>query len=303
MHAGSLHLQKGITMPNGYNTNPCQTYSATAAVTAFRAVSLVASTGYIQHAGAGDTPIGTVEATSASSTAARNVEVRLFNAPGTRTMVASAAVTQFAPVYVGANGKISGTANGVCVGIAMEAATADGDEIEVLTGCNHLFSQGTIYKAVANGSAINTTSTETVVYSATIPANSLKVGDEIRVYGVIYNISVNATPTLRGRIRFGGTTLTGTAVSDTSTISVIADNWLILNATIQIQAIGASGSFVASGQSNSIANTTNATQSIATAATTIDTTAAILVELTALWSASHLSNSCRGQQFTVKKNA
>lgn len=287
---------------NGYNPNPCQTFKATAALTAFRAVSQVASTGRVQHAGLGDTPIGTIESSSSSSTSERNVQVRLFNAPGTRTMVAGGAITQFATVYVGANGKIDDLPSGVPIGIAMEAATADGDEIEVLTGCNHLFSQGTIYKAIANTSALNTTASETVLYSATIPANSLKVGDEITVYGVIYNISVNATPTLRGRIRFGGTTLTGTAVSDTGTISVIADNWLILRATIQIQAIGASGSFVGSGQSHSIATATNAGQSIATTATTIDTTAALLVELTALWSASHASNSCRGQQFTVKKN-
>lgn len=288
---------------NGYNSSPYQTFQATAALTAFSAVAIVASTGRVQHAGLGDTPIGTVEASSASSTAERPVQVRLFNAPGTRTMKAGGAITQFATVYVGASGLIDDNPAGVPVGIAMEAASASGDEIEVLTGCQHLFSQGIIYKAIANTSAINTTSTETVVYSTTIPANSLKVGDQLTVEGLIYNISVNATPTLRGRIRFGPTTITGTIVCDTGTISVIADNWLLLRATITVQAIGASGSIVASGSSHSIATSTNAGQSLAIVATTVDTTAALLLELTALWSASHASNSCRGQQFTVRKNA
>lgn len=54
------------------------------------------------------------------------------NVPGTVKMVAAAAITQYARVYGAAAGKIDDAAAGVPIGIALEAATAANDLIEVL---------------------------------------------------------------------------------------------------------------------------------------------------------------------------
>ena len=58
----------------------------------------------------------------------------------------------------------------------------------MLATCNTNFSD--CDKAVANGSAINTTSTETVVYSATIPANSV---DTVLTFRNVHNMVMGGT--------------------------------------------------------------------------------------------------------------
>lgn len=60
------------------------------------------------------------------------VGVHLRSKQGTTRMVASAAIAMGAAVYGAAAGKISTTASGTAIGIACEAAAADGDVIEVL---------------------------------------------------------------------------------------------------------------------------------------------------------------------------
>lgn len=79
-------------------------------------------------AGALDASIGTVETPVFSSL--EPVAVRLRNAQGTRKMVANGAIP-VGPVYAAAAGKISATGT-VLEGFALEAATGDGDVIEVL---------------------------------------------------------------------------------------------------------------------------------------------------------------------------
>ena len=59
------------------------------------------------------------------------VTVALTNAPGTQEMIAGAAITAGVLVYAAANGKILSTSNGNPLGRALQAASADGDIIEV----------------------------------------------------------------------------------------------------------------------------------------------------------------------------
>lgn len=106
----------------------CKTFTTGAALAQFRRVYL--SSGVLQYADAYTPDIGTTETDTFASGA--NVAVRLRNADGTRKMVAAAAITSGAYVYGAANGKIDDIGF-VPVGIALEAATADGDIIEVLT--------------------------------------------------------------------------------------------------------------------------------------------------------------------------
>jgi len=88
----------------------------------------VASAGTVTTAGADNRGIGTIETPSTATSGP--CSVRLWTAEGTRKMVANAAISAGAVVYAGASGKVGAT--GACpLGVAQEAATADGDIIEV----------------------------------------------------------------------------------------------------------------------------------------------------------------------------
>lgn len=88
----------------------------------------VKTPGALALAGAADVELGTMEV---ACTAAGPTTVRLRTAKGTCKMVASAAITAGVTVYAAANGKIAASGT-VTIGTALEAATADGDVIEVL---------------------------------------------------------------------------------------------------------------------------------------------------------------------------
>lgn len=112
--------------------NQVRTFTTGAtALAAYVRVKLTA--GLLVVAGAGESAIGVTIAPSAISAPA---SVRLLNGYGTALMLAGAAITSGNPVYGLASGKIddavAATAAGASIGIALEAATADGDVIEVL---------------------------------------------------------------------------------------------------------------------------------------------------------------------------
>lgn len=88
----------------------------------------VKTPGAVAAAGALDQSIGTMES---DCLAAGPCSVRLKTATGTQKMIAAAAISAGAYVYGAASGKVSSVANGNIEGIAKEAATADGDVIEV----------------------------------------------------------------------------------------------------------------------------------------------------------------------------
>jgi hypothetical protein len=117
----------------GSNESGVLTFSAGAAIAQHLRVKLVA--GVLQVAVAADGPgveVGTME--EASFAAGDVVAVKARNHPGTRKMVADAAVAANAQVFSRAGGKVGATSVGAFrVGIALTAAAADGDIIEVLT--------------------------------------------------------------------------------------------------------------------------------------------------------------------------
>ncbi len=105
--------------------------------------------------------------------------LRLFTA-GTLVLVASAAIARLAPVYAAANGKISSTLvdGGFLIGIALEAAGADGDEIEVLPSALAALVPQTIAAITAvapNAGALNSgdAGTDTVIGSVRTQVNAL----------------------------------------------------------------------------------------------------------------------------------
>ena len=107
---------------------PTITMQAGEDLIAFRRVKMSGAT--VVYADAGDSGIGTVQAVVDYSEDA-SACIRLDNA-GTSKMTADGAITAGAAVYSADDGKISASINGESVGNAREAATADGDIIEVL---------------------------------------------------------------------------------------------------------------------------------------------------------------------------
>lgn len=107
------------------------TLTTGAAVSAKRLVQL--SSGEAIHNIATTTPIGVTQYAAADNTA---VSVRLLTEAGTIEMTASGIISLGADVYAAAAGKVSAlpTTGGSYfkIGICMEAATADGDIIQIL---------------------------------------------------------------------------------------------------------------------------------------------------------------------------
>lgn len=102
-------------------------FTANAAIGQFLRVTVL-STGKVALAEAGQMGVGTTENPATASD--EIVGVRLNNAHGTRKVVANGAISEGSLVYAATSGKV-GSSGTVCYGVALEAATADGDIIEV----------------------------------------------------------------------------------------------------------------------------------------------------------------------------
>lgn len=112
------------------NETGWRTFENTAAALGKNIRVKVDSAGKVLVSGAANDSIGVTMEEALAST---RVLVKLVSAPGTTLMTAVAAITRGALVYPNdAAGKISATAGAVtAIGYALEAATADGDIIEV----------------------------------------------------------------------------------------------------------------------------------------------------------------------------
>lgn len=114
-----------------FNATGCKAFEADAAIGQYERVKLD-SDGKITQAGLADRCIGV--ATREAFAAGDVIDVALYSKPGTMKMIAVEALAAGAVVYSEAAGKVQDTAavTSYPIGVAMEAATADGDIIEVL---------------------------------------------------------------------------------------------------------------------------------------------------------------------------
>ncbi|MCA9013705.1 MAG: DUF2190 family protein [Planctomycetaceae bacterium] len=95
---------------------------------------VVMSGGYLAAASAEQIDLGTMkQGNQTSGVGSSSVASVVFrSAEGTVYMIASEAITQYARVYGADGGKIQATPNANPIGFALTAATADGDQVEVL---------------------------------------------------------------------------------------------------------------------------------------------------------------------------
>jgi hypothetical protein len=172
-----------------YVETPTKAFTTGGAIAQHLRVAFSGTT--IAAAGVGDIEVGTmVDAALAAGPAT----VRLRSAQGTAKMVAAGAIAAGAAVYSAAAGKVNDVASMYRVGIALDAATADGDVIEVL--------RDTAGPTVATAEAHTADDTLTVAESGSIHTSVGATGTVVltlpaAVVGLEYFFEVGAAQELR----------------------------------------------------------------------------------------------------------
>lgn len=181
----------------------------------------------------------------------------------------------------------------------------------------------TLTTATASGTAINTSTTETILFpNVTIPANYMQDGRCLRLRA-IGAYGTTSTPTLTFAIRWGGVAGTVMAKSAATTLTSgvgggasMTALWT-LEAYIQVRSNGASGTAMTNGQAimyTSTAGTagtvtnygmpmviaSGSTGGTTPVAVTCDFTADTALSLTALWGTNNAANNIQGLQYTLE---
>lgn len=120
----------------------------------------------------------------------------------------------------------------------------------------------------------------------TIPANTLKAGDRLRVRAFGKVTGVNGTPKLTGRIRAGG--LTGTAVAATGAVTATLNNAYVLEAEIVFEAIGVGTKYHSQGKAWVTGQSD--VHTVVFDDTSLNTEEVIDIVWTSLFDADHASN-------------
>jgi len=159
---------------------------------------------------------------------------------------------------------------------------------------------GRAYTNTAASTAVTNTTTETLFDTKySIPANTLKAGTLIRVRFQGIATATNATDTLAIALKIGstdaappvgGTTLISIPATDVTNNDVFTGEYDLICRTV-----GAGGTMVGIGTFKSIpaAEGTMTIKDDILASTTVDTTAAQLLAVSATWSVANAGNSCR----------
>jgi len=221
-----------------YVESACKADTAAAAIAQYLRVK---TAGALAVAGATDAELGTMEV---AATAAGPATVRLRTAQGTCKMVASAAITANAYVYAAASGKIASTGS-LLIGRALEAATADGDVIEVLRTEDTIGVYSTVsvktadYTVVAATDVGKTFTTTGAAGTVTFAMPAATVGQRYRFFvGAVQELRIdpNGTETISlpstGVAGAAGKYLTANAIGETVDIECcVAGSWAVFGFT------------------------------------------------------------------------
>lgn len=175
-----------------------------------------------------------------------------------------------------------------------------GDTVAQYDGDGKKLVDSRTYTAVAASTAVTNTTTETIFSNKySIPANTLKAGQMIKIRFQGIATATNGTDTLAIALKIGstdaappvgGTTLLSLAATDVANNDVFTGEYNLI-----VRTAGASGTMVGVGTYKSIpaAEGTMTIKDDILASTAINTTAALLIAVTATWSVANAGNSCR----------
>lgn len=181
----------------------------------------------------------------------------------------------------------------------------------------------TIAWATAAGTAIASSSTETILFpNVTIPANYLQDGRALRLKAY-FAYGTTATPTLKFAVRWGGVAgtvlasqaanVTTSAVGGGASMTAVG----VIDVIIQTRSNGSSGTLMTMGESMLYTNTlltagtvtnygqpapivSGSTGGTTPVAVTVDLTADTALSLTALWGTLNAANSIQGLTYTIE---
>lgn len=157
---------------------------------------------------------------------------------------------------------------------------------------------GTLYDIVAASTGVTNTNTETVFSngSYSVPANTLSVGDIIRIKGQAVVSAQNSTNTHDVKIELGSS---HTVIGDSGAVALAATQYVEFDISLTIRTIGASGTYVGSGTITTNPGGTVSVIPVSIASATLDTTVAELIRVTVTASAASTGNVCALQEFSV----
>lgn len=178
---------------------------------------------------------------------------------------------------------------GKYVGFAALAAATGDARVYAKLDPSANFSRDLLYSSVAASAAVSNTVAETAFDKAvTIPANTLRPGDVIRVRAQVIATLTNVADTLDVQLRLGTTDVVATGAVDVANGDIG-----FIDFDITIRTIGAGGTMVGAGHTALGAPGTVTSKPKLLPSTAIDTTVANSVNVSATWSAANAGNSCR----------
>lgn len=135
-----------------------------------------------------------------------------------------------------------------------------------------------------------------------LPANFFKPG-VYEFYARVVRSGVNSTDTSRTRVRLGATTLTGTVLADSTALATVANDVLELHGYLEVRDVGATGHILAAGKVEGLVLTSPAetVKRTIVGSTVLDTTAALLFEVTNIMSSSSAGNTATLKAFWLRK--
>ena len=283
------------------NVTPELTFPKSGALGPYLRVVMVA--GLLALAGPYDRELGTTRQNYlASGLGQGNVaDVVTRHAPGTVMMTASGAIAQYADVFADTGGQVTANTSGYYIGIAMTAASGAGAWLEVLRVDDR---GGMVFMNEAPGSTVTNTTVETVMGNTfIIPANSIKVGDFIHVVGHALVVNHNSTDTLTLKLKITDGTHVTTLIA-TAAVVVAVNDIALIDCMLQIRTVGvyASGTFIAVGTQALGTPGTVTAKPFNLPSTSIDTTLAQTIEVTATWSVASANDVVELDMLAVFRN-
>lgn len=266
-----------------------KTFNAGEALAVYRLVKQSASE-TVTYCDADDSPVGSVILAVANGD---HAPVKAINYPGTFKLVAAGAFAVGARLRPVDDGKVDDAqAAGGSLFLALEAASADGDIVEVLPLAE---ATGLLFANLADSAEVENTTTETAFdVSKTIDGTRLLAGDVLEIVARAYVVDQNSTDTLTLRLKVGTEEIVATAAVDVAD----ADIGLI-HAFVTVRAAGASGKLAASGHQALGVPGTVACLPFRKDEASEDLSGDVAVTVTAEWSVAHADNEVELENLIV----
>lgn len=210
-----------------------------------------------------------------------------------------AAVARGARLFLtGAAGKVDDTPSATPTGlVALEAATADGEEIEVaFVGAG---AGAVAYVNTADSADVENTVTETAFdKSVALDGPSLKIGDVLHIRARVFVLDNNSTDTLELKLYVGTEVIATTGAVD------VADNDIgYIDAMVVVRAGGASGLLSASGVVALGVPGTVTAKPFRLNEASEDLSGSVTVSVKATWSVAHADNEAYLEDLIVLHHA